>query len=397
VSNGGGNFRGQLGVQNYTSATIPAFTINSGFNISGADEAVRTNGTVTILNTDADDALNISDAARIGGPFRIGGNPTAPVFAVGHAGPGLVTITGTDPDDVLNLTAGGLVARGQLSVQNYTAAGPAFTVNMGFNVSGANSALSTNGTVTIAGLTTVTNTDPDDALNITGGSRFGGATQYNDRVTIDSNGQIVVRSGDADDALNVSAGFTAAGGAASDSAFRVADTGKVRVQNNDANDALNVSAGGFTAAGSAASDGAFRVDDAGAVIVRNPDADDAFNVSFGFTAGGSAINDGAFRIASTGKVRVQNNDADDALNISTGGFFVNGTVNIGSRIAGEAQHSLTINAPSGANTNRCAYLALQDEAGASWFIWVNTTGGFRTGSTAPISCDGEGSSIGSQP
>ncbi len=161
-----------------STRSVPAFSVNDGFNISGTNEALRTNGTVTILNADADDALNISDGGLRAGDtvdyliFDLSPGNAAALFNIkslfnisgqGHIKvAGNATIYGTDADDTVNLTSGGLVARGQISVQNYTAAGPAFTVNNGFNVSGASEALRTNGTVTI------TNIDADDAFNVTG-------------------------------------------------------------------------------------------------------------------------------------------------------------------------------------------------------------------------------------
>ncbi len=85
------------------SLTEPALQINSGFNVSGATGALRTNGSIAILSTDNDDALNVSNGLRAGGPFRVGDSGT-PAFGVGHAGLALVTITSPDADDALNVT-----------------------------------------------------------------------------------------------------------------------------------------------------------------------------------------------------------------------------------------------------------------------------------------------------
>src|SRR3989338_5244322 len=55
------------------SLTEPALRINSGFNVSGVSGALRTNGTVTIINTDADDALNVTGSiAQQGATITIG-------------------------------------------------------------------------------------------------------------------------------------------------------------------------------------------------------------------------------------------------------------------------------------------------------------------------------------
>ncbi|MEK6920734.1 MAG: hypothetical protein AABX82_02535, partial [Nanoarchaeota archaeon] len=240
VSNGGGNFRGQLSVQNYTSATIPAFTINSGFNISGADGSLRTNSTVTILNTDDDDGLNLT-----GGIFIGTGNSGAQ-FGIGSLTISDIGVITTDAG------IGPAAGRGNIIIRSLTA--QALSINSGFNVSGPTLAMRTNGTVTIL------NTDPDDALNVTGGVVIGvgggPGTQLKvssliisdlnvitTQPTIAANGNVVINSLAAQ-ALSINSGFNVSG-----QTLGLQTNGTITIINSDADDALNVT-------GSMASQGA---------------------------------------------------------------------------------------------------------------------------------------------
>src|SRR3989338_780649 len=133
------------------TGTDPAFSINDGFNISGANQALSTNGSVTIdtpsgTPLSVNKAFNITNAGAIlsNGSLTIDTPLGFPVsvnkgFNITNAANvimnGTLRVRNSDTDDAVNLTDGGLVAKGQISIQNYTA-GLAFTVNSGFNITG---------------------------------------------------------------------------------------------------------------------------------------------------------------------------------------------------------------------------------------------------------------------
>lgn len=181
VSNGGGNFRGQLGVQNYTSS--PAFTVNYGFNVSGSSSALSTNGTISILSL-------LSPALLING------------FNVSGASAALSTNGSILVNNLFNVTAsnGNTDIGGALDVDGAVTlnsrASPAFSVNSGFNISGANSALSTNGTITILSLL-------GPAFTINYGFNISGTSG-----NLRTNGTIAIFNPDVDDALNITSGGT---------------------------------------------------------------------------------------------------------------------------------------------------------------------------------------------
>jgi hypothetical protein len=445
VSNGGGNFRGQLGVQNYTSATIPAFTVNYGFNVSGANNALSTNGTVTmgstavIQSTDADDALNVSNG---GGNFRgqLGvqnyTSATIPAFTVNYgfnvsgannalSTNGTVTmgstavIQSTDADDALNVSNGGGNFRGQLGVQNYTSATiPAFTVNYGFNVSGANSAVRTNGTLTIL------NSDADDAINTTGGifigqgnpgAQFGiGPLTISDVgvITTDTaigpaagRGNIVIRSLTAQ-ALSINAGFNVSG-----PTLAMQTNGTVTIQSRSS-PALSIQ--GFNISGA---DATLRTNST--VTVITGDQDDAINVSGGGVRIGDSIDfvyvslvantplfsvknnfnispAGGVTMGSLGVVKIESTDADDALNV-TGSIAQQGAAHTIGNAESTTQHRLEI---FDGGTNKCAYIRLFDDLGEDWFLFANSTGQLRMVANAPTGagqCNTGGGSVGGQP
>jgi hypothetical protein len=246
VSNGGGNFRGQLGVQNYTSATIPAFTVNYGFNVSGANSAVRTNGTLTILNSDADDAINTT-----GGIFIGQGNPGAQ-FGIGP-------LTISDVGVITTDTAIGPAAgRGNIVIRSLTA--QALSINAGFNVSGPTLAMQTNGTVTIQSRSS-------PALSIQGFNISGADA------TLRTNSTVTVITGDQDDAINVSGGGVRIGDSI-DFVYvsLVANTPLFSVKNN-----FNISPAGGVTMGSL-----------GVVKIESTDADDALNVTGSIAQQGAA-------------------------------------------------------------------------------------------------------------
>lgn len=138
ITSGGSWFNGSVVVNNRAT---PAFSVNRGFNISGAGTDVRTNGTMTILNANQDDALNIS-----GGGFYVGDDidymrfslsPSDPMFTIkriinisaagdlriGSGSDGRITILSTDADDALNVSRGGAYINGSLTVSGSVSAG----------------------------------------------------------------------------------------------------------------------------------------------------------------------------------------------------------------------------------------------------------------------------------
>ncbi len=158
-----------------TSSTLtPALSVN-GFNVSGADANLETNGTITIESADTDDSLNI--------------------------------------------TTGGMFVAGNTNINN------------NFNITASNGNLKTGGTVFISGA------DVDDALNVSQGVVLSSASPNGEYVTVDTNGRVLIRSVDADDALNVSGGIAVATAAGKNltvgtNGFSITDLGVLLTQNN---------------------------------------------------------------------------------------------------------------------------------------------------------------------
>ncbi len=376
---------GTINIKN--PSLVTAFTVNDGFNISGTNEEVRTNGTVTIVNTDVDDALNVTGAIYSDEQFKTDGAyiSTAASTALGldvsgfaqfanffNITPatsavrtnGTVTITNTKTDDALNITGGlkmgsqigsaftfasftisdqGIVTtdanigpvagRGHIIINSLTE--PALRINSGFNVSGTTGELKTNGTITL--VTTSSNVPTqDDALNISGGgASFGDGTDFM-RFTVDPNLPL----------------FTL-------------------------KHILNVSAAGDFKIGAGSS---------GKLTVVSTDSDDAFNVSSGAAFFGGSVN-------ISGQVAITNSDADDTLNLTKGGMTVLGAVVKVGDGGSTTQHHIDV---YDGGANKCSYLTLYDENGGPHYFWTNTTGALLTSNLAPIGCDGEGTSVGSQ-
>jgi hypothetical protein len=407
----------------------------------------------------------------------------------------------------------------QSSVGNLTLTTPISTTSTatnalginGFNVSGANADLETNGTIVIE------SADTDDALNLTSGGAFISAQlKVNDLFNVSgSDGgvevatrlnvsdAVVIKSGDIDDALNLTAGgLTVAGNI--DQAFRVNNTGDVRVRSADTDDALNVSNGAaFLTAGNSGTVNIGRtgwnVDQTGALQTNSDDANaggtisvlsrepvvftvnngfnitntptvqtngsielrsgnglqafDDVSISWGTGAGppdfssvwsstnnrlefqaplgalGPTINfhaspvlfDDFFNITITdstlrtnGTVYVTNTDVDDAMNISGGAIFraasgnalltignqntgviINqgGTIAVGNGDSTAANH---VDIYAG-GTNACAYITLFDENKDPHYLFVETDNTLKIGTTAPENCDsGDGTVVGGQ-
>src|SRR3989338_11396154 len=153
IGNGSQPLSLRFGTKYYLDITMNSTDLD--FNRSEREVFMSTIGNISLTtplstsSNDTDDAVNISNGGSFfGGNISINGtvNITAATGDIRTAG--RITSLNTDTDDAVNLTEGGLVAKGQISVENYTS-GPALSINKGFNVSGANGALSTNGSVTI--------------------------------------------------------------------------------------------------------------------------------------------------------------------------------------------------------------------------------------------------------
>ncbi|PIN78341.1 hypothetical protein COV16_06050, partial [Candidatus Woesearchaeota archaeon CG10_big_fil_rev_8_21_14_0_10_34_8] len=162
----------------------PVFTINNGFNISGSSGALTTNGTISILNADQNNAFTVTGGATILsagglGNFNLGNRG----FVIDQYG-GITTQT--------SIGEGGYI-----KINSNDPGFQAFSINSGFNVSGADASLSTNGSINVNNLFNVTASS--------GNTDIGGKLDVDDKVTL--------VSGDADDALNITTGSLYVGGA----------------------------------------------------------------------------------------------------------------------------------------------------------------------------------------
>jgi len=329
------------------SVVAPALTINNGFNVSGADESLKTNGTVAILNSDIDDALNVTGGATFAnGALNISydGNLSLNKLNTVQA----INITGTlvpafTVNNGFNISGADESLRTNGTVTILSTVAPAFTVNNGFNISGSNGAMLTNGTVIITsqsgttqglrlldsvqlqfggtlagGANAVFQVDSLGLLNISGApvtfNNFFNITPSLSEVR--TNGTVFIQNTDPDDALNVTAGFTAAGSAASNAAFRVENNGKVTIRNGDSDDALNLTSGGFSVNLGATDFMQFFPGDPNTIFTVKR----MFNIS---AVGNVRIGSGA-----SGTLTLLSTDKDDALNVTGGAIFANRGFNI---------------------------------------------------------------------
>ncbi len=338
-------------------------TVANFFNVTPATSQIRTNGTVTILNTDDDDGLNVT-----GGLFVGQGNNGAQIAI----GPTIITDTG------IITTQSSIGANGNVLINSLAA--QALSINAGFNVSGPTNALTTNGTVTIQsraspalsiqgfnvsgsnadvrtnGTVMILSADIDDALNVTGaifsdeqfktdgayvsiapatalGLDVGGfmtiANFFN--VTpatsvVRTNGTITVTSADVDDAVNISSGGAFVGGNVvfnrffnvTTTASAVRTNGTVMILSADIDDALNVTGAIF-------SDEQFKTD--GGYVSTAPATALGLDVSgFMTIANFFNVTPATSVVRTNGTITVTSADVDDAVNISSGGAFVGGNV-----------------------------------------------------------------------
>ncbi len=424
VSNGGGNFRGQLGVQNYTSA--PAFTVNYGFNISGASSALTTNGTVTILSL-------LSPALSIQG-FNVSGSNAA------LSTNGTVTILSNDTDDALNVSSGSVFIRGGSAVAN----GYALSVNRTFNLTASGNTqiggtLDADGGVDLGGGATsiVTITSPNGPTNVAVGEFYvdgSGSTNVSSSgiITLGINGEIrlgkrlnLSANGDprwisADNVFNVTlaGGIEATGGLSVDGAtdfnrfFNITPaTSAVRTNGTVTilsllSPALSIN--GFNVSGASAAlstNGSILVNnlfnvtasngntdiggtlDVDGAVTLNSRASPAFSVNSGFNISGA---DSALR--TNGTVTITNSAVNDALNLTSGGLSALGNVIVGN--AESTVRNQVVIYDGG--TDKCSLLVLFDETGADYFIYVNATNGFLSiSNSSPTTCD-EGQVVGRQ-
>jgi len=363
-----------------------ALVINKGFNVSGANNALKTNGTVAIENTDSDDALNVSgggsyfsgnvfiaDAGSIPftmnrffnisnvGDVSIGGN---------SGGDGKLNVAGRatftlNDDDAVNITSGGLtVLQNKLTIGD---AGPAGKLIISssdtddaVNISGG--VIIPSNTLTIgdagpAGKLIISSSDTDDAVNISGGVIIPSNT-----LTIGDAGpagKLIISSSDTDDAVNISGGVIIPS-----NTLTIGDAGpagKLIISSSDTDDAVNISGGVYVAGGATLANSVtlttskesgflfngFNISGAdeslrtnGTISILNIDTDDALNVSGAsmfrdivrilaippdpvFTINnGFNISGSSGALTTNGTIIVQNTDSDDALNITNGGLYV---------------------------------------------------------------------------
>jgi len=265
---------------------------NNFFNITTTTSSVKTNGTVTILNSAEDDALNLT----FGGLF-VGRNAT-----IGQ----MLKVTSIDEDDAVNISQGGLFVSKNVTI------GKMLKINSG---------------------------DSDDALNVTGGVKFGGKMYAEGNITINKSVNILGSGG------NDGYGLTIANGGAyivgnldvidsfnqGNNNFNINSDGEITskvISIKSGDDALDIQSGGAIIKGNlTVGNSGFKINSTGQVntrliisnktIITLKDEDDALNI----TQGGIFV---AQNITIGQMLNIKSDDSDDALNVSVGGAYING-------------------------------------------------------------------------